>query len=404
MNEITKGRSPFYPGQPVPLELFVGRESEISRIVERGLAQVENGKPTSFFIQGEYGIGKSSFAGYIRGLGEKRHALHGIYATLGGCNSLEDMAVSILEATIHSGTFSPDAQENIRNWLSKYIGQQQLFGISLNLDALKSDAPQITSPYGILSFIGEALIRLSDNGVKGMMLILDELNGIVGSDDFAIFIKGIIDTNAMREKPIPLMLVLCGVEERRRDMIAKHPPVDRIFEITEIGRLDKSSVEEFFISAFNSVQINVDSDALELLVYFSSGLPKIMHTIGDAAFWVNRDKTIDTGDANRAIKIAAEEIGKKHVDQQIYKAIQSKDYRSILNKVVNNFSGNACFRRNDLEKLLTNSEKNKLSNFLHKSKKLNILRSGPNRGEYEFSMSTMEHYYIWLRGRSEKTS
>ena len=53
-----KGKSPFYPGQPVPRELFVGRLSQINRIVERGLAQVSAGKPNTMYVQGEYGIGK----------------------------------------------------------------------------------------------------------------------------------------------------------------------------------------------------------------------------------------------------------------------------------------------------------------------------------------------------------
>jgi len=41
--EMTKGRSPFYPGQPVPAEFFVGREKQASRIMRRGVAQVAEG-------------------------------------------------------------------------------------------------------------------------------------------------------------------------------------------------------------------------------------------------------------------------------------------------------------------------------------------------------------------------
>jgi hypothetical protein len=40
-----KSQSPFYPGQPVPVELFVGREQQIDRILTRGGGQVERGKP-----------------------------------------------------------------------------------------------------------------------------------------------------------------------------------------------------------------------------------------------------------------------------------------------------------------------------------------------------------------------
>ena len=54
MAASTKGKSPFYPGQPVPVELFVGRSAQIERIMTRGVAQVAAGKPVSMFIQGEY--------------------------------------------------------------------------------------------------------------------------------------------------------------------------------------------------------------------------------------------------------------------------------------------------------------------------------------------------------------
>ena len=89
----TKGRSPFYPGQPVPPELFTGRNSQIRRIRTRGVDQVAAGKPVAIFVQGEYGIGKSSVANYIRAIAEKENGLHGVYVTLGRATSLEDLLV-----------------------------------------------------------------------------------------------------------------------------------------------------------------------------------------------------------------------------------------------------------------------------------------------------------------------
>jgi hypothetical protein len=53
MVEINKGKSPFYPGQPVPIELFVGRTTQIERMMIRGAGQIAKGKPVAMFIQGE---------------------------------------------------------------------------------------------------------------------------------------------------------------------------------------------------------------------------------------------------------------------------------------------------------------------------------------------------------------
>jgi len=62
----TKGKSPFYPGQPVPVDLFRGRQQQIERILTRGAAQVAAGKPVTMYVEGEYGIGKSSIAAYAQ--------------------------------------------------------------------------------------------------------------------------------------------------------------------------------------------------------------------------------------------------------------------------------------------------------------------------------------------------
>ena len=122
MEPRAKGKSPFYPGQPVPIELFVGRRAQIEHVLERGAAQVAAGKPVAVYVQGEYGIGKSSIAGFLQHAAEERCHLHGIYAPLGAADDLAGVGTAVLEATIRSGVFKPARSEKIRTWLAKYIG------------------------------------------------------------------------------------------------------------------------------------------------------------------------------------------------------------------------------------------------------------------------------------------
>ena len=46
------------------------------------------------------------------------------------------------------------------------------------------------------------------------MLILDEINGISANPLFAHLIKDLIETNAAARNPVPLLLMMCGVEAR----------------------------------------------------------------------------------------------------------------------------------------------------------------------------------------------
>lgn len=399
--DLTKGKSPFYPGQPVPVELFVGRRPQVERILRHGAAQVAAGKPVAMFVQGEYGIGKSSVAGYAQWLAEREHGLHGIYAPLGGARSLNDVSAAVLQATIRSGAFDPRRSERIREWLARYIGRQDLFGMTLDLSALKAEEPTLSTPFGMLGFLSEAMKRLRDTGVRGLFLVLDEINGITADPQFAHFIKGLVDTNAMEREPVPLLLMPCAVEERRREMIQKHQPIDRIFDVIEIEPLNDAEQREFFLRAFGSVQMDVAPEALSLLSHYSAGFPKIMHLVGDSAFWIDTDGTVDEPDAISAVLIAADDVGKKYVDQQVYRALQSEDYHSILAKIGKMGPDSMSFKRDEVVAGLTDSEKRKFDNFLQKMKRLNVIRSGDVRGEYAFNVR-MVRFYIWLRSLTRK--
>lgn len=392
MNIASKGKSPFYPGQPVPIEFFTGRKSEIIRIA-RSLNQVEQGKPQAVFLTGEYGIGKSSLASYMRHYAEKEKNILGIHVFLGVAQTVEEVATRTVHSVINAEVYEQSKSEVIRNFLGKYIEQQELFGATINIKALKADGPNLSK--GFLPFLKELLRRVEQNGIKGLMLILDEINGITSNPQFAHFIKTLVDENALSSEPLPLLLMLCGVDERRKEMIKNHPPVERIFDIVEIQQMGKEEMKEFYTKSFESAEIKIEPKAMDRMCYYSAGFPKIMHAIGDEIYWIDFDGKIDYDDALNGIRNAAVEIGKKFVDQQVYRALQSKDYRSILEKLCKG-SLNLSFMKSDIQENLTVTEKKKFNNFLVRMKKLNVLRSGDERGEYIFN-SRIVRLYLFLQ-------
>ncbi|MGQ9920787.1 MAG: AAA family ATPase [Desulfobacca sp.] len=395
VREDFKGKSPFYPGQPVPVELFVGREALIERLLERGVGQVTAGKPMAFYVQGEYGIGKSSLARFTQWLAAKDQQVYGIYAALGGARTLIDMVAIIMEATLRSGIFEPQRLEKIKNWLAKYLGKQTLFGFTINFEALRQDAPNFSTPFGMLGFLTELHHHLGESEIRGLFLVLDEINGITVDPQFTHFIKGMLDTNALAPKPLPLLLMLCGVEERRREMIKKHQPIERYFDVIEVLPMTPEEVQEFYGKAFESVHVAVTDEAKQIMSYWSAGFPKIMHLIGDAAFWLDKDNLIDGQDAEEAVFLAAEEVGKKYVDQQVYRALRSKDYQSILKKIASLDPNSMAFTKKQVAIDLTETEKTKLNNFLTRMQKLQVIRKGDVAGEYLFNQR-MIRLYIWL--------
>jgi hypothetical protein len=396
-----KGRSPFFPDQPVPVELFVGRSAQIDRIMTRAVGQVALGKPVSVFLEGEYGIGKSSVARFTQWLAERNNALLGIYATLERAETMDDVGASVLEATLRSGVYDPKLGEKIREGMAKYIGAQSLFGLTIHADALRKEAPNVTR--GLLPFLRQTLRRVEPEGAKGVFLVLDEINGIAKDPRFAAFLKGIVDSNAaisLGKPTVPLLLMVCGVEERRRELIAAHEPVGRIFEVVTIDPMTTAEMDEFFRRAFESVHMSVEPSALSFMAHYAAGFPKIMHLIGNAAYWIDRDGRIDDQDAADAVFEAADEVGKRYVNQQVLAALHSQDYRSILAKIAG-MGLTMNFTKSEVAKQLTETERKKFNNFLQKMKALKVLRAGDVAGEYVFNMR-MVRLYIWLQSREKQ--
>ena len=73
------------------------------------------------------------------------------------------------------------------------------------------------------------------------------------------------------------MGMLIGLPEKR-DILAKlQPSILRIFRVIHIEKLSNTEVEDFLNRAFNSVNMKIESEALKLMVKYSSGLPILMH-------------------------------------------------------------------------------------------------------------------------------
>lgn len=370
----------------------------------RAVGQVVQGKPVTVFLEGEYGIGKTSIARFTQWAAERDKGLLGIYATLDRAENIGDVGEAVLEATLRSGVYNHKLGEIIRNGMAEFFGEQSLFGAKLNLKALRKEGPNVSR--GLLPFLGQTLERVRGKDVCGIFLVLDEINGIAGNPKFAHFLKGIVDMNAAvsLERPsLPLLLMLCGVEEKRKQLIAHHEPVGRIFDVTPIEKMTDKEMEGFFRKAFESVRMTVETGAMKRMKKYAAGFPKIMHLIGNAAYWLDRDGKIDRRDASQAVINAADEVGKKYVDQQVYAALRSADYRSIMNKIARLGPDNMSFMKNDVAKGLTDSEKGKLNNFLQRMKRLGVLRSGDVRGEYIFNVR-MTRLYIWLRSPEKEKS
>ena len=389
-------RSPFTPGVPVPVEYFHGRKAEIERL-RRALRQCAGGRNANVFITGERGIGKSSLAAYARALAEREYSFVGAHCYLGAEQTLEGACAHIFERILEE---LPERSlfEKVREVFRQYIRSVDLLGLNVEFTRERDDLKGL--PREFLPKLRTVLKELQPSK-KGLVLILDDLNGVSRVPEFSRFIKSFVDEMATsRRGSLPLLLLLVGVQERMDDLALTQPSVRRIFDVAELGPLSGDEARAFFARAFASVGCAVEPDAMGLAVHYSGGFPMLMHEIGDSIFWCDRDGRIDAEDASNGILWAADTVGRKYLEPEVYRAIRSKSYLSILRQI-GKMPLSVVIQRSELKRMLPETERAKLDNFLKKMRKIGVLVPGDERGEYRFS-NWLHRLYVSLEaGRAQ---
>jgi len=391
-----KESSPFAPGNPVPVELFVGRAQQIKELI-RHVKQTESGRPQNIFLAGDRGLGKSSLASFLRYYVSNQMNFVGIHVFLGRVSTLEGMAHHIFEELLKETKTEPWFN-NIANFFGKYIKEVGLFGISVSFNPPESDLKELVRKFP------EALANLIQKikeQKKGLFIVLDDINGLVEKAEFANWYKSFSDEVATHYKEFPVFIMLIGLPEKRDVLSNLQPSLMRIFRVVGIDKLSDEEVERFLSQAFEKAGMKVYAEAMRPIVRYSSGLPLLMHEIGDATFWADTDGIIDKRDATQGIITAAGKVGEKYLDPKVYRAIRSQPYRSILRKL-GETSITRNFRKKEVEARLNESEKRVFHNFLRKIRELGVIEPDVEggRGAYRF---VNEIYPLYIRMESQSS-
>ncbi|HDN65198.1 MAG TPA: ATP-binding protein [Methanosarcinales archaeon] len=390
-----KENSPFTPGNPAPVELFVGRVEQIEEILKY-VRQTSSGRQENVFLAGERGIGKSSLAAFLRHLVDRENFL-AIHVFVGGVTDLEELVRRVFEQILKE-TNKQTWFGEISDFFGKYVKQVDLFGISVSFNPPQEDLE------GLVRSFPEALKNIMEkikNEKKGLFIVLDDINGISETPEFANWYKSFVDDVATHYTDFPAFIMPIGIPEIR-DVLSEHQPsLMRIFRVVEIDKLSDDEVNEFFEKTFKKVNIEVESEAMGTMVGFSSGLPILMHEIGDAVFWRDDDGVISEEDTLPGIVDAADRIGKKYLDPKVYRTIRSKRYRSILRKLGEEPIDR--FKKSEIESKLSEEEKKVFNNFLGKMRQLRIIVPDieGGRGSYKF-VNVLYPVYIWMESRNIK--
>jgi len=383
--------SPFTPGLPVPVEFFVGRLAEVEQLRDKVISALSGRLQVGFLI-GERGIGKSSLASFVRFLCERDHQVLGLHTFLGGVASLEEMVRRVFDRLLKESV-GKTWHNKVRQFFGNHIREVGLFGISVEFGAPTQDLRRMVNDFAPAL---RNLVERVKEEKKGIFLVLDDINGLASSPDFANWLKSLVDEIATSQQPLPLCLLLVGLEERRQSLIGLQPSLARVFDLIDIRVWSKEETATFYKNAFSSVSIEVEDPALDLLVRYAGGLPVLTHEIGNAVFTLDEDGRIDEDDAIKGVIGAADIVGRKHLEPQVFQAIRSARYRSILRKLATEPVGDR-FVRADVLKHLSGEEIRVFDNFLRRMTRLNVISADRERarGAYRFT-NQLHRLYFWM--------
>jgi hypothetical protein len=324
---------------------------------------------------------------------EEEHGVLGLHVFLGGVNKLEEMGRRVFERLLQRSR-DRTWYGAVREFLGDQVKKVGPFGLSLEFTASNDELRSSMSDF--VYILGNLLEKIGPEK-KGLIITLDDLNGLAGLPEFANWLKSFVDEASTSERPIPLLLILAGLPERRRQLITNQPSLDRVFDLVPVDRFSDEETAEFFGRTFSNVNVTVGPDAMKLLLKFSGGHPVFMHEIGDAVFKVDADDHIDKRDALTGIFSAAQAIGAKYIEPKVLDAIRSDRYRGLLKKIVRG-PFEKTFSKKELAQRISSEEGKVLHNFLQKMKNLGVIAqpAGTRSGEYEFT-SQLYALFFWLQ-------
>ncbi len=237
--------SPFTPGQPVPIEFFVGRVNEIEYLRSMVRTAVK-GRFKIGFVTGERGIGKSSLVSFVRHLSEREDQIAGSHVFLGGAKDVPDMIRRTLDRLLKENIDKP-WYSKLRDFFGRHIGEVGLFGISVELRL--SDADLKTLAHEFVPTLRHLLQKLKGER-KAFLLILDDINGLANSEEFANWLKSTVDEIATGVGSLSLCLIVVGLEEKRKSLLSLQPSLDRVFDLIQIRPWSDHETAQFFVDTF----------------------------------------------------------------------------------------------------------------------------------------------------------
>ena len=334
---MTPKLNPFYPNDPIPPSLFVGRQKEVNMLT-RAMEQTIRGRPESILIVGPRASGKTSLALYAADKatsfstrqGTNEESVLPVLVRCGGASSIYEICTRVIRE-VHD-----TAQGRGSSIVRLLRDAFKQFSINVGPLSLQIDAPErdvVENFHRLLRGVWNQRVQKQHGALQ---LLLDETDDIALSPAFPGFIKNTIES--LQASPSAnIQFVVNVVDERLPTIVKHHGSFPRIFHVAnllpltsdEVGALIRRCLED-------SPGMTCTDEFVTRLTIYSAGIPNYVHQFAHSAFEVDTDGTLDVDDLSlgatgtRTHRGAFDVLWEKHFQQRYSLDLVSPFKRKIL--------------------------------------------------------------------------
>jgi hypothetical protein len=312
--------NPFNPNSVVSTNLFAGRTEYVLHII-RKLENVKRGMPSSFFLYGERGIGKTALAKLIKHISMVKDEELGKLSFISSYYSAEkgQSITSVLQASLNELTdqIPRSSIKILGEKLGKLFekGKFSIGAFSMELEKSKKREESVILRDQLISILSNVIdsIKLSTEGVEskdGVLIIIDEMGNIKDIGRCAQLLRGIITTLDVKELGF-ISFLLIGYDTTLNKFFNGDPSARRYVDSIRLGVMPMTEAKEVLVKGFKEAEVKWDDESLNEYISVTGGYPHSIQLIGHYLLEEDKDDYINDYDWNQAIGKTAIELQRK---------------------------------------------------------------------------------------------
>ncbi|MFQ5627625.1 MAG: AAA family ATPase [bacterium] len=306
--------NPFSPGGVVKTTLFGGRTEYILRILKR-LNSVKHGRPTSFYLFGERGIGKTALAKLISFISEESEEELFSLNFLTSYYSVQHNQSfrSVLESSLNN--IADQMENSILAAIGRRLGgvfkngkfSIGAFGIKASYESGGSESiptEPILIKDQVVSIIRNILREITsqhdETSKDGILVIIDEMDNISDLDTAASIIRGITAELDFEDLGF-ISFLLIGYKSGLEKFARGDESIRRLLDPIQLTEMSDNEVVETFEKGFSAAEIKWDKEILKKKVWITGGYPLAIQIIGYHTVEADNDNFIDEIDWEKSV-------------------------------------------------------------------------------------------------------